>query len=140
MTLFKLTMLSLQPQEGVCGSVPTEEIEMETVMEEEGAEDDEFSTDEEEAEETDSNEQVTEITSPTIPVETKRESTGSLGFSKELSSILAGKMSTLNDTQVENGSREEEIIKEKVTNIYTKEPGKTQQRRKPPPPPTKLKV
>lgn len=124
--------------------VPTEEVEMEILMDEEPVEDeDEFSSgeeeEEEEMEETKRNEQITEITSPKIPVETKRESTGSLGFSKELSSILASKMSTLNDNEAENLPRGEEAMKEKEINTI-KEAGKFQQRRKPPPPPAKPKV
>lgn len=113
-------------------------------MDEEPVEDeDEFSSgeeeEEEEMEETKRNEQITETTSPKIPVETKRESTGSLGFSKELSSILASKMSTLNDNEAENLPRGEEAMKEKEINTI-KEAGKFQQRRKPPPPPAKPKV
>lgn len=121
-------MLIIQLQEGVCGSIATEEVEMEILMEEEAMEDDEdeFSSEEEEE----------EATSPKMPVETKRESTGSLGFSKELSSILASKMNTLNDNEGEDISRGD--TKKEETN--TKETGKFQQRRKPPPPPIKPKV
>ena len=133
-------MLIAQPQEGVCGTIPTEEIEMEILMEEEAVEDDEdeFSTEEEEEEEVEEAGRNEEVTSPKIPVETKRESTGSLGFSKELSSILASKMNTLNDNEAENISRGDEITKKEETN--TKETGNFQQRRKPPPPPVKPKV
>ena len=128
-------MLIIQPQEGVCGTIPTEEVEMEVVMEED--DEDEFSSEEEEEEEEEAGRDE-EVTSPKIPVETKRESTGSLGFSKELSSILASKMSTLNDNEAESIFRGDEITKKEETN--TKEAGKFQQRRKPPPPPVKPKV
>ena len=126
-------MMFIQPQEGVCG---VEEVEMEIEMEEEvleGDEDGEFSSDEEEVEE--AKRRTEEVTSP---AETKMESIGSLGFSTELSSILANKMSTLNNSQVENAPRGNEGTKEKES--VTKETGKSQQRRKPPPPPTKPKV
>ena len=139
--VFKLQLSSrcvvfIQPQEGVCGTIPTEEVEMEILMEEEPlGEDDEFSSGEEEVEEDEKNELPMEVTSPKMPVENKKESTSSLGFSQELSSILASKMITLNDSNKENVSRGDEITKEKET--ITKETGK---RRKPPPPPTKPKV
>ena len=126
-------MLIIQPQEGVYSAIPTEEVEMEILVEEEDDEG-EFSA-EEEVEEIERREQVTDITSPKVPVENKRESTGSLEFSKELSSILANKMSTLNDNESENVSTRDEITKEEKTN--TKE---TNKRRKPPPPPVKPKV
>lgn len=136
---YQPTVLFVQPQEGVCSTIPTEEVEMEIVMEEEVVEDNEyeFSTDEEE-EEAERNEQDTQVTSPKIPLENKRDSTGSLGFSNELSSILASKMSTLNNNEVENVPRGDEITKEKESDI--KETGRVQQRRKPPPPPVKPKV
>ena len=121
----------------MCGTMATEEVEMEVLMEEEVEDDeDEFSSEEEEEEEAGRPE---EVTSPMIPVETKRESTGSLGFSKELSSILASKMNTLNDNKAEDISRGDEIsTKKEETNA--KETDKFQQRRKPPPPPNKPKV
>ena len=129
-------MLIIQPQEGVCGAIATEEVEMEILMEEEVEDDeDEFSSEEEEEEEAGRPE---EVTSPKIPVETKRESTGSLGFSKELSSILASKMNTLNDGAENISGGDETTTKKEETN--TKETGKFQQRRKPPPPPVKPKV
>ena len=126
-------MLIIQPQEGVYSAIPTEEVEMEILIEEEDDEG-EFSA-EEEVEEIERREEVTDITSPKVPVKNKRESTGSLEFSKELSSILANKMSTLNDNESENVSTRDEITKEEKTN--TKEASK---RRKPPPPPVKPKV
>ena len=126
-------MLIIQPQEGVYSAIPTEEVEMEILIEEEDDEG-EFSA-EEEVEEIERREEVTDITSPKVPVKNKRESTGSLKFSKELSSILANKMSTLNDNESENFSTRDEITKEEKTN--TKEASK---RRKPPPPPVKPKV
>lgn len=102
---------------------PPDEVEMEILLDEEAEDDDdEFSSEEVEVDEI--NEQVTS------PLDTKKQSTGSLGFSQELSSILASKMSTLNDNEVENISRRDEV----------KETGKSQQRRKPPPPPAKPKV
>ena len=122
----------------MCGSILTEEVEMEILMEEELLEDDEeFSSEgEEEVEEGGDNKLSLEVTSPKMPAENKKEATGSLGFSQELSSILASKMMTLNDS--DNVPRGDEITKEKETN--TKETGKVQQRRKPPLPPTKPKV
>jgi len=84
-------------------------------------------------EEVERREQVIDVTSPKVSVENKRESTGSLGFSKELSSILANKMSTLNDKESENVSTRDEITKEEETK-------ETSKRRKPPPPPVKPKV
>lgn len=115
----------------MCGTIPTEEVEMEILMEED---DNEFSSGEEEVEEDEKSGLPMEVTSPEMPVE-KKESTSSLGFSQELSSILASKMITLNDNDKENVS---EITKKKET--ISKETGKVQQRRKPPPPPTKPKV
>ena len=55
----------------MCGTMATEEVEMEVLMEEEVEDDeDEFSSEEEEEEEAGRPE---EVTSPMIPVETKRE-------------------------------------------------------------------
>lgn len=126
-------LLLIQPHEGVYSTLPTEEIEI-VMEEEEAAEDDEFSS-EEEVEKDEKDKQSTEVT---LPLETKRESTGSLGFSKELSSILASKMDALNDNKAENFLSGDGITSEKETN--TKGMDKPQQRRKPPPPPAKPKV
>ena len=109
---------------------------MEILLEEESVDEDDFSTEEDDdVEEAERNEPITEVAK--MPVENKRESTGSLGFSKELSSILASKMSTLKDNEAENIPKGDETAKENETN--SKETGKSQ-RRKPPPPPTKPKV
>jgi len=135
-SLCNLVIVYTQPHEGVYNTLPTEKIEI-LLEEEEAVEDDEFSS-EEEVGKDETDKPPTEVTSPKIPLKTKEESTDSLGFSKELSFILASKMNTLNDDRAENVPSRDKPTSEKETS--TKETDKAQQRRKPPLPPAKPKV